>query len=61
MAKSSKPRRPVGAARARSAEGGRPDPPQKVEAEQAREADEIRQARGADASKSVKKRHTGGR
>lgn len=64
MAKSGKPRRPIAAPQGPPAEdfkGGRPGQPRDVEAEQTREAEEGRRARDADASKSVKKKHAGGR
>jgi hypothetical protein len=41
--------------------GGKLEPPHPDEAEQTREREESRKARSADASKSVKKGHTGGR
>ncbi len=64
MAKTGKPERSDSAPRRRPEGGGRgrrPERPQGVEAEQTREAEESRRAHGADASKSVKKGHTGGR
>jgi len=61
MAKSRRSRRPVPDPQGQPAEGGRPNPPHRVEAEQAREVRESQRASSADASKSVKKKHTGGR
>jgi len=61
MAKSGKRKRPGTDARVPPLESRTPQPSQRVKAEQAREADEALGARAADASKSVKKKHTGGR
>ena len=64
MAKTGKSKLPDAAAQRQPEEGGKgrkPGPSQGVEAEQAREVEESRRAQGADASKSVKKKHTGGR